>query len=223
MTPDWNAIRLDLLDIDAPMRATLREMRPFFAKVLPGILAAVLRQGPAVRPRLRHLQGRSGAGGHPPAAAALGPDRRRRIRPSLFQLGRALERVPSARRRRAAMVCRLPPDVHRRPIDEGGRDRGGGAALWRPAQAAARDKRASMQNAIAKAVMLDTENVVAVYFGSNRQIRRASQCQSSAKQLSDPASACRLKSTALLKSIAAAALRPPPRGDISPAPSPAGP
>ena len=37
---------------------------------------------------------------------------------------------------------------------------------------AARDKRASMQNAIAKAVMLDTENVVAVYFGSNRQIRR---------------------------------------------------
>ncbi|MDO9059500.1 MAG: protoglobin domain-containing protein, partial [Bradyrhizobium sp.] len=39
MPPDWNAIRLDLLDIDAPMRATLREMRPFFAKVLPGILA----------------------------------------------------------------------------------------------------------------------------------------------------------------------------------------
>ena len=39
MTPDWNAIRLDLLDIDEPMRATLREMRPLFAKVLPGILA----------------------------------------------------------------------------------------------------------------------------------------------------------------------------------------
>ena len=31
MTPDWNAIRLDLLDIDAPMRATLHEMRPFCA------------------------------------------------------------------------------------------------------------------------------------------------------------------------------------------------
>ncbi len=28
-----------------------------------------------------------------------------------------------------------------------------------------------MQNAITKAVMLDTENVFAVYFGSNRQIR----------------------------------------------------
>ena len=39
MTPDWNAIRLDLLDVDEPMRATLREMRPFFAKSLPGILA----------------------------------------------------------------------------------------------------------------------------------------------------------------------------------------
>src|SRR5664279_2313803 len=38
MSPDWNAIRLDLLGIDEPMRASLREMRPFFAKVLPGIL-----------------------------------------------------------------------------------------------------------------------------------------------------------------------------------------
>ena len=39
MTPDWNAIRLDLLQIDQPMRAALREMRPFFARCLPGILA----------------------------------------------------------------------------------------------------------------------------------------------------------------------------------------
>ena len=39
MTPDWNAIRLDLLGIDEAMRSTLREMRPFFAKSLPGILA----------------------------------------------------------------------------------------------------------------------------------------------------------------------------------------
>ena len=39
MPPDWNAIRLDLLAIDEPMRATLREMRPFFANALPGILA----------------------------------------------------------------------------------------------------------------------------------------------------------------------------------------
>ena len=39
MTLDWNAVRLDLLQIDEPMRANLREMRPFFAKTLPGILA----------------------------------------------------------------------------------------------------------------------------------------------------------------------------------------
>jgi Protoglobin len=39
MTLDWTAIRLELLQIDAPMRATLRETRPFFAKSLPGILA----------------------------------------------------------------------------------------------------------------------------------------------------------------------------------------
>src|ERR1700681_904110 len=39
MNLDWNTIRLDLLEIDAPTRASLREMRPFFAKSLPGILA----------------------------------------------------------------------------------------------------------------------------------------------------------------------------------------
>src|SRR5512144_679212 len=39
MSPDWNAIRLDLLGLDEPMRASLREMRPFFASALPGILA----------------------------------------------------------------------------------------------------------------------------------------------------------------------------------------
>ena len=37
---------------------------------------------------------------------------------------------------------------------------------------AARDKKALMLNTIAKAVMLDTENVVAFYFGSNRQARK---------------------------------------------------
>src|SRR3954468_17633488 len=39
MTLDWNAVRLELLQIDEPMRGALREMRPFFAKTLPGILA----------------------------------------------------------------------------------------------------------------------------------------------------------------------------------------
>src|SRR5258707_15635679 len=39
MPPGWILIRLDLLEIEEPMRAILREMRPFFAKSLPGILA----------------------------------------------------------------------------------------------------------------------------------------------------------------------------------------
>src|ERR1019366_3381002 len=37
---------------------------------------------------------------------------------------------------------------------------------------AARDKKALMLNAIAKANMMDTENVVGFYFGSNRQLRK---------------------------------------------------
>ncbi|MDB5636899.1 MAG: methyl-accepting chemotaxis sensory transducer, partial [Bradyrhizobium sp.] len=44
---------------------------------------------------------------------------------------------------------------------------------------AARDKKALMQNAIAKANMLDTENVVAIYFGANRQARKDTIAQAS--------------------------------------------
>ncbi len=39
MSPDWNAIRLDLVGLDEPTRASLRQMRPFFASALPEILA----------------------------------------------------------------------------------------------------------------------------------------------------------------------------------------
>jgi hypothetical protein len=39
MSPDWNAIRLDLVGLDEPTRANLREMRPLFARTLPDILA----------------------------------------------------------------------------------------------------------------------------------------------------------------------------------------
>jgi hypothetical protein len=44
---------------------------------------------------------------------------------------------------------------------------------------AARDNKAAMHNAIAKAVMLDTENIVAVYFGANRQVRKNTIAQAS--------------------------------------------
>ncbi len=36
---------------------------------------------------------------------------------------------------------------------------------------AARDRKALMLNAIAKAMMMDTQNIIAAYFGSNRQVR----------------------------------------------------
>ena len=172
MTPDWNAIRLDLLAIDEPMRATLREMRPFFAKALPGILArfydkvrhydpasGIFRDGAmqeAIRLQLQHWD-LIGACDFGPAYASF---------------DRAVLRVQPARRRRAALVCRLPPDVRRRTADEGGRSRGRDSALRRSAAQAARDKKAAMQNAIAKANMLDTEHVVAFYFGANRQARK---------------------------------------------------
>jgi len=62
MTPDWNAIRLESLQIDEQVRATLREMRPFFREIHAGHSGAFLRPGPAARSRLRHLQGRRDAG-----------------------------------------------------------------------------------------------------------------------------------------------------------------
>jgi hypothetical protein len=132
MPPDWNAIRLDLLDIDAPMRATLREMRPFFAKVLPGILSGfydkVRQHDPspgifkdaavqeAVRLQLQHWD-------LIVAAEFVGC----RLMFIADQLTKAVEAEVEVPR------------------------------YGRAAQAAARDKRALMQNAIARAAMLDTE------------------------------------------------------------------
>ena len=108
MTPDWNAIRLDLLQIDEPMRATLREMRPFFAKSLPGILARFYDKVRQHDPASGIFKDGDDAGGDPHAAAALGPDRGRRFRRRLPELGDAVLRTQSARRGGAAMVCRLP-------------------------------------------------------------------------------------------------------------------
>src|SRR6266480_1958711 len=58
MPPDWNAIRLDLLQIDQPMLTALREMRPFYDKVRQydpssGILKDGVRQE-AIRLQLHH-------------------------------------------------------------------------------------------------------------------------------------------------------------------------
>ena len=43
---------------------------------------------------------------------------------------------------------------------------------FRRAAQAARDRKALMLNAIAKAMMMDTQNIIAAYFGSNRELRK---------------------------------------------------
>ena len=171
MTPDWNAIRLELLALDEPMRASLREMRPFFAKALPGILArfydkvrqhdpasGIFKDGAmeeAIRMQLQHWNLIGGAEFGLAYTSSIARfcefNQRAGVAPQWYvgcrlmyiaeQLMKAVEAEVEIPRRRSA------------------------------AQAAC-EKKAAMQNAIAKANMLDTENVVAFYFGSNRKARK---------------------------------------------------
>ena len=171
MTPDWNAIRLDLLQVDEPMRAALREMRPFFAKSLPGILAryydkvrhydpssGIFKNGTmheAIRMQLQHWE--------LIAACNFGPDylasatrfcelnQRAGVAPQWYVGGRQMF---------------IADQLMKAADDEIAIPRFGRAAQ------AARDRKALMQNAIAKAMMMDTQNIIAAYFGSNRQIRK---------------------------------------------------
>ena len=171
MTPDWNAIRLDLLQVDEPMRAALREMRPFFAKSLPGILAryydkvrhydpssGIFKNGAmqeAIRMQLQHRE--------LIAACNFGPDylasatrfcelnQRTEVAPQWYVGGRQMF---------------IADQLMRAADDEIAIPRFGRAAQ------AARDRKALMLNAIAKAMMMDTQNIIAAYFGSNRQLRK---------------------------------------------------
>lgn len=180
MTPDWNAIRLDLLGIDEPTRATLREMRPFFAKALPCVLArfydkvrqydpscGIFKEGAvqeAIRLQLQHWDLIGAADFSLPyfsSVARLSEFHQRTDVAPQWYVGCRLMFIADQLMKAAETEAELPSD-------------------GRAAPAAVRDKRASMQNAIAKAVMLDTENVVAVYFGSNRQIRKDAIADASA-------------------------------------------
>jgi methyl-accepting chemotaxis protein len=171
MTPDWNAIRLDLLGMDEPMRAGLREMRPFFAKVLPGILArfydkvrhydpacGIFKDGvmqEAIRLQLQHWDligaGDFGLAYVSSVARICEFNQRSGVAPQWY-IGCRLMFVANELMKAVDSEIEIP--------------RFGAAAQ------AARDKKAAMLGAIAKANMLDTEHVVAVYFGSNRQIRK---------------------------------------------------
>ncbi|HJZ22632.1 MAG TPA: globin-coupled sensor protein [Bradyrhizobium sp.] len=171
MILDWNAIRLDLVQIDEPMRTSLREMRPFFAKVLPGILArfydkirqydpgsGALRDGAmqeAIRMQLQHWD--------LIASCNFGTD----------YLNSATRFCEFNARAGVApqwyVGCRqmfIADQLMKAVENEIEMPRFGRAARE------ARDRKALMHNTIARAAMLDTENIVAIYFGSNRALRK---------------------------------------------------
>ncbi|MEA2911841.1 MAG: hypothetical protein QOJ15_3922, partial [Bradyrhizobium sp.] len=178
MTLDWNAIRLDLLEIDEPMRATLREMRPFFAKSLPGILARfydkVRQHDPtsgifkdaatqeAVRMQLHHWELIAacdfGSGYADSIARFCQFNQRAGVAPQWY-VGCRQMFIADQLMKAVGSEVQIP-------------------RFGRAAQAA-RDKKTLMLNTIAKAAMLDTENVVAFYFGSNRQARKDAIAQAS--------------------------------------------
>ena len=154
------------------MRATLREMRPFFAKSMPGILARFYDKVRQHDPSCGIFKDGAMQEADPHAGPALGPDRRRpsSASPTSVRSTRFCELNQRAGVAPQWYVgCRLmfiADQLAKAVESEMQIPRFGRAAQD------ARDKKALMLNAIAKAVMLDTENVVAVYFGSNRQLRK---------------------------------------------------
>ena len=166
MSPDWNAIRLDLLGLDEPMRASLRQMRPFFARALPDILArfydkvrqydpccGIFRDAAmqeAVRMQLQHWNLIGGADFGLPYISSIARfcefNQRAGVAPQWY------------------IGCRLM-FVAGQLIARSNRSR---SRFAEEAQAAP-DRKTAMVTAIAKANMLDTEHVMAFCFGANRQ------------------------------------------------------
>jgi Protoglobin len=168
MTTDWNAFRLDLFQLDEPMRATLREMRPFFAKSLPGILArfydkvrqhdpscGIFKDGAmqeTTRMQLHHwdLMGNSDFSQAYADSVAR-----------ICELNKHVEVAPPW-----YIGLFVAEQLMKAVETEVQIPRFGKAAQ------AARDKQNAMLSAIARANLLDTENVVAFYFKSPRQNRK---------------------------------------------------
>lgn len=200
--PDWNAIRLDLLGLDAPMRASLREMRPFFASALPDILAryydkvrlydpscGTFRDGAvqeAIRMQLQHWNLIGGGDFGLPYLSSVARfcefNRRAGVAPQWY------------------VGCRLM-FVAGQLI----------AAVESEAQAE-QDRKAAMVKTIAKANMLDTEHVMAFCFGAHRQLGEglnqsgatSSPPLSPTKQSPDSSAGLRAKIDGFLNAIAAA-------------------
>ena len=166
-----NAIRLDLLQIDQPMLTALRQMRPFFAKVLPSILARfydkVRQYDPssgifknnvmqeAVRMQLQQWEliaaGDFGAEYLNSATQFCVLHQRAGAAPQWY-VGCRQMFISNQLMKAVESDVQIP-------------------SFGRAAQAA-RDKKALMLNTIAKVMMLDTQNIIAAYFGSNHQLRK---------------------------------------------------
>jgi methyl-accepting chemotaxis protein len=172
MSLDWNAIRLDLIQIDAPVRAALREMRPLFAKVMPGILARfydkVRHYDPscgifkdrqllqdAIRLQVAHwdLIGAGDFGANYVASA-------NRICELNHRAGVAPQWYIGCR------MMFISDQLMKAVESEIAMPRFGRAAQ------AARERKTAMLNAISKAVMMDTETCVSIFFGTNRKLRK---------------------------------------------------
>ena len=161
MSPDWNAIRLDLLGLDEPMRASLREMRPFFARVLPDILArfyhkvrqydpscGIFKEGAiqeAVRMQLQHWNliggGDFGLAYLSSVARFCEFNQRAGVAPQWYIGCRQMFVA-------GQLIGAVDEEVH------------------------TPQKKAAMVKAIAKANMLDTEHVMAFYIGADRPVRK---------------------------------------------------
>jgi len=171
MSPDWNAIRLDLLGVDEAMRATLREMRPFFARALPDILTRfydkVRQYDPscgipgedamqdAIRMQLQHWNliggGEFGLAYISSIARFCELNQRAGVAPQWY-IGCRLMFIADQLIRAVETEVEVLNDE--------------------TAAQAARDKKAAMVRAIAKAHMLDTEYMVAHCLGADRAARK---------------------------------------------------
>ena len=171
MAPDWNSIRLESIDFDEPMRATLRTMRPWLAKFLPGILArfydkvrhydtnfGLFKNGlmqEAIRRQLLHWDLIAACDFGPAYVSSIAEfcnlHQRAGVVPHWYVGCRQMFVADQ-------LIKAVEADV--------------AVPRFGAAARAAREKRSSMKNAIAKANMFDTEQFVAAYFGINRQLRK---------------------------------------------------
>jgi methyl-accepting chemotaxis protein len=169
---DWTAIRLEITEFDAEAKARLNELRPLFAKALPGIIENFCRY----------------VARHEPATAALRDPQfiQESVRLHLSHwdlIGKA--NFGDELSKSALTICQ-----HHQKLDllppwyMGTRMMFVSTQLGKAAAASveiprygrgiqpAHDKRAALRTTISMVAALDTEVTTAVYFGSNRQIRK---------------------------------------------------